>query len=186
MEEMYAAEPGYHAVQFYSDDAFLCDVVGDFLADGLRQSQPAIVVAAPDHRAAIAAELRARGVDVDECVAAGKLAMLDARETLSRFMINGMPEAARCKKTIGAQLRKLSGGQRNTVIRAYGEMVDVLWRDGNPDAAIRLEVLWNELAMTHSFALLCGYSQEHVSAPLSMRNVCSQHTHVLPRRVSLS
>jgi hypothetical protein len=112
--------------------------------------------------------------------------MLDAGEMVARFMIDSILDVARCKAVLGAQLRKLSGGHRTCVIRAFGEMVDVLWRAGNPDAAIRLEVLWNELAMTHSVALLCGYSQDHVGAPLSIRNVCDQHTHVLPRRASVS
>jgi len=42
-------------------------------------------------------------------------------------------------------------------IRAFGEMVDVLWSDGRKRAAIALEELWNDLARTRSFALLCGY-----------------------------
>jgi hypothetical protein len=37
-------------------------------------------------------------------------------------------------------------------------MVDLLWRGGQAEAAIRLEVLWNELASTRTFSLLCGYA----------------------------
>lgn len=187
MDQMaFAAEPGYHGVQFYSDDVFLCDVVTDFVAEGLGRSQPALVIATAEHRVAIATELRARGIDVDEHVAAGTLRLLDAHETLALFMVNGWPDPQKCKAAIGAILAEMSGGKRNRVVHAYGEMVDVLWREGHPDAAINLEVLWNELAMTHSFALLCGYSQAHVSGSLSIRNVCSQHTHVLPNRDALS
>lgn len=179
-------EPGYHGVQFYSDEEFLFGVVAAFLADGLQQGQPVMVIATSEHREAISGALRARGIDVEARLAQGTMVMLDADEMLARFMIDGMLDAARCKTVLGARLRTLSGGHRTCVVRAFGEMVDVLWRAGNPDAAIRLEVLWNELAMTHSVALLCGYSQEHVGAPLSVRNVSAQHTHVLPRRAPVS
>ncbi len=35
------------------------------------------------------------------------------------------------------------------IVRAYGEMVDLLWKDGNVDGAVQLEALWNELG-THA------------------------------------
>ena len=113
---------------------------------------------------------------------AGTLRLLDAEETLALFMVHGMPDGRRFKAAIGGVLAELAGAPRPRIVRAYGEMVDVLWRGGNSEAAIRLEVLWNELAMTHSFALLCGYSAAHVDTPLGIQSVCSQHTHVLPAR----
>ena len=110
--------------------------------------------------------------------------MLDAEETLALFMVNGIPDPSRFKAMIGAVIAELAGGPRPRIVRAYGEMVNLLWRDGNHDGAIRLEVLWNELAMSHNFALLCGYARAHVSA-LGVLNVCNQHTHVLPSRPAL-
>ena len=180
----FTAESGHHGVQFYADDAFLCDVVAGFLFEGLKTSRPAIVIATPAHRAMIADELKARAIDVDHCVRTGALHLLDAKETLARFMVNGMPDAGRFHAAIGPLLREAAGAPHPRMIRAYGEMVDVLWQAGNIDAAIHLEVIWNELAMTHNFALLCGYSEHHVPGPLSVQNVCNQHTHVLSARSS--
>jgi two-component system CheB/CheR fusion protein len=40
-------------------------------------------------------------------------------------------------------------------------MVALLWAEGNRDAAIRLEELWNDLARTETFALLCAYPISH-------------------------
>ena len=42
-------------------------------------------------------------------------------------------------------------------IAVFGEMVALLWADGNKEGAIRLERLWNDLAHTNSFALHCAY-----------------------------
>jgi hypothetical protein len=63
--------------------------------------------------------------------------------------------------------------------RACGEMVDVLWQDGLRAAAIRLEMHWNQLAMTHDFSLLCGYAMGSFYKDAGMRDVCAQHSHVI-------
>ena len=80
---MFCVEAGHHAVLFYSDDSFLSDVVVEFLFDGLKESRPAVVIATPAHRQAIADELAASGIDVDAAVRGGALKLLDAEETLS-------------------------------------------------------------------------------------------------------
>jgi hypothetical protein len=175
----FCAETGHHGVQFYVDDGFLSGVVARFLAEGLQRSRPALVIATPGHRAAITAQLAAAGIEVDACVRAGVLRILDAEETLAEVMVNGMPDPARFKAAIGAVLADLAGGPHPRIVRAYGEMVDALCRAGNREAAIQLEVLWNELALTCNFALLCGIHRSHITGK-SMLNVCNQHTHVLP------
>jgi hypothetical protein len=68
-------------------------------------------------------------------------------------------------------------------VRAYGEMVDVLWQRGERDAAIRLEEFWNDLARLQTFCLLCAYYIDHLdpaayAGPLEC--VCKVHTHLIP------
>jgi hypothetical protein len=70
-------------------------------------------------------------------------------------------------------------------VRAYGEMVDVLWQGGRRDAAIRLEEFWNNLAQLQTFSLLCAYHMDNLDAdsyrgPLDC--VCKVHTHVISAR----
>ena len=60
---------------------------------------------------------------------------------------------------------------------------DLLARQGNLEGAIRLEELWNELAETYTFSLLCAYSLERFSEDThdaALRAICNQHAHVLP------
>ena len=64
-------------------------------------------------------------------------------------------------------------------IRIYGQMVDILWQEGKRDLAIRLEVLWNQLANTQRFSLLCGYAIGPFYKDAQVRDVCAQHTHVI-------
>lgn len=105
--------------------------------------------------------------------------MEDAGETLASFMVEGMPDPLRFRNRLIPMIEQASRGRAKCVIRAYGEMVDVLWKDGQTAAAIRLETLWNQLAQTHAFSLLCGYSIGNFYKGASRDDICKQHTHVV-------
>jgi hypothetical protein len=169
----------FHAVRFYENKASLCRTVADFIGEGLTLGQPGLVIATPVHRDAILQELHSRGVDVDAFQAAEDLLFLDARQVLAAFMVDGMPDEALFTTHLPSALARLGRGRKDCTIRAYGEMVDVLWQDGCTAAAIRLEMLWNQLAMTHDFSLLCGYAMGSFYKDAGMREVCAQHSHVL-------
>jgi PAS domain S-box-containing protein len=147
-----------HVVQFYEDEAHLAVVVAEFLAAGLTAAQPVVVIATQPHRAAFMSCLRARGFDVDQLQADGGIICVDAREMLASFMTGTLPDEDRFKTAVGRLLQSSLRGRRSTAVRAYGEMVDLLWKDGNPSGAIRLEEFWNDLAARHSFSLLCAYA----------------------------
>ena len=170
----------HHAVQFYGCDDVLLQTVAGFLAGGLSAGQPAVVIATASHRAAILEELRHRLIDVTAARRIGDLVLLDANEVLATFMRDDLPDAGAFRYAVGGVLRQAIGGRTTATPRAYGEMVDVLWKRGNEEAAISLEVLWNELAATHRFELLCGYSiGNFYKQASSFERICEQHTHVM-------
>src|SRR5438128_2163667 len=103
---------------------------------------PAIVIATEKHRVAFVERLAASGADVDSAIAAGQLQLYDARETLAKFMVDGRPDPDRFETVVGSVVRTATLRAR---VSAYGEMVDVLWRDGQTSAALELEELWNGL-----------------------------------------
>jgi signal transduction histidine kinase/ActR/RegA family two-component response regulator len=171
-----------HTVQFYEHEDFLSETVTTFLAEGLRAGQPALVVATPAHRQAFTAGLSGQGFDIDQLSRKGELSFLDAREALSSFMTGSVPDGELFAIHVGSAIDRIQQG-RGHAVRVYGEMVDLLWRDDNPDAAIRLEGLWNDLAATRSFSLLCAYSmgnfhKETHAQPFEA--VCRAHTRVVP------
>jgi hypothetical protein len=176
----------FHAVRFYENRASLCRTVADFIGEGFALGQPGLMIATPEHRDTILIELCARRVDVDTLEAAGDLLLLDARESLSAFMLDGMPDADPFKIHISAAIDRLGHGRTDCTIRAYGEMVNVRWQDGLSAAAIRLEMFWNQLAMTHDFSLLCGYAMGNFYKDAGMREICGQHSHVIAAENSLT
>ena len=171
----------HHAVQFYSTDQSLIRTVAAFLAEGLFAGQPAVVVATPAHRVAIAEALMRRGANPQQALRSGDLIVLDAEATLDLFMVDGAPDPDLFEKNVGRLVEQALNGRDTVVVRAYGEMVDVLWKQGAADAAIQLEMLWNKLALKYSFALLCGYAMgSFYKQTQRLDEVIAQHTIVIP------
>jgi signal transduction histidine kinase len=172
-----------HAVQFYEDDDFLVTSVGDFLGSGLALGQEVVVVATAPHRQALHVHLEKRGFDVERAMLHGQLAMVDAHELLATFMVGDRPDAGRFLASLDTLFLTRGKSHLTPTVRVFGEMVDVLSRAGNHEGAVSLEWLWNELARSYRFSLLCAYSlrtfgnEEHTS---NLASICEAHAHVIP------
>jgi MEDS: MEthanogen/methylotroph, DcmR Sensory domain len=169
----------FHAVKFYENRESLCRIVAEFLGEGLILKQPALVIATPEHRDGILRELRYRHFDIEQVHETGDLLLLDASQELGQFMVDGMPDADRFNENAVRAIERLCAGRQDCTIRAYGEMVDVLWKAGQEIASIRLEMLWNKLAMTHKFSLLCGYAMGSFYKDTHLEEIHQQHSHVV-------
>jgi signal transduction histidine kinase len=172
-----------HAVQFYDDDRFLVTAVSDYAHAGLSASEPVVIIATPAHREAFVERLASLGIDAGGAERNETLTLLDARETLEGFMVDGLPDAGRFQSTVGALIQRRRHGFPDVRLRAYGEMVDLLWHEANQPAALRLEALWNQLAATHRFSLLCAYAMSRfhdASHAAGFGEICDQHADVRP------
>lgn len=166
-------------MQFYGTDASLFATVAGFLSEGLIAGQPAIIIATQTHRTSLLQYLSSRLIAVDEAQQAGELVLFDAEEMLSAFMVDGEPDGDRFEESVGAVIDRTLTRHQRSMLRAYGEMVDVLWQRGESEAAIKLEMLWNKLAVTRGFALLCGYSMgSFYKQTGAFQRIVEQHTHV--------
>jgi hypothetical protein len=169
----------FHSVRFYEDDLSLCRLAAEFLGDGLAAGQPGVVIATPSHKEGIERELTALSFDVARLQESGDLRFLDAEKTLATFMKQGMPDPDAFQRSVGGVLARAADGRPQAHVRAYGEMVDWLWKSGATAAAIRLEVLWNELGESRAFSLLCAYSMGSFYKYGAYEDICQQHTHVV-------
>lgn len=179
-----------HRVQFYEHDAALYRVVTEFFRAGQRSAEPLIVIATELHRQGLLADLASSGFDVERLRRTGQLTLLDAQKTLEGFMVAGLPDRDLFRAQIGGVIETVRATSGAGTIRAYGEMVDLLWRDGNAPAMIRLEELWNELGQPGPFgradgslALLCSYfisSPDDLTKAAAFAEICRTHAHVFP------
>ncbi|MEX0789218.1 MAG: MEDS domain-containing protein [Actinomycetota bacterium] len=168
-----------HLVEFYESDELLVDSVRDFFTPALQACAPVILVATAAHRAAIIDALEARGFDIEAARRQEEFVDLDAAETLSRFMVGNFPDPARFEQVVGELIRSVGKGSQE--LRIYGEMVALLWDEGNRNGALRLEELWNNLSRTQPFTLLCAYPLTSIdwgSDSAQFRGICSTHTSV--------
>jgi hypothetical protein len=162
-----------HIVHLYQETGPLAAAVAEYVAEGLRRGEAAIVIATPGHRAAISGKIESQP----------QLRLLDAEETLARFMANGMPQWRPFHEVIGGLIAELR--LQYPAVRAYGEMVDVLWQRGSREAAIRLEEYWNDLGRLQTFSLFCAYRMDPLDSRSyggPLESVCKVHTHLIPSR----
>lgn len=174
-----------HGVQFYSQDKFLLEELSEYIGNALRGQDAAIVVATDAHRNGLLQWLTVQGLDVAALIERGRLVLMDAAQLLATFMSDGWPNEDRFNEVVGGVITNAlacAGGEQPRVA-IFGEMVALLWADGKPDAAIRLEQLWNGLAQTKSFSLFCAYPissfNREQDAELLVK-VCNEHSAVIP------
>jgi hypothetical protein len=172
-----------HIAQTYQDDTFLLEALGHYVRAGLRRGEGVLLIMRKARWVTLVTQLDALGVDLPAAVERGQVRSYDADETLASLMKDGRPDHNAFRQMVGSVL----GGMRRHYrqIRAFGEMVDILWRDGRRDAAVELEKRWNELARVEPFALLCGYRVDpldRASYGGPFEDVCKSHTHVIPAR----
>jgi hypothetical protein len=173
-----------HAVYFYEEDAFLIDNVAHFVKKGLEQKETVIVVATAEHRHDLKNKLMDENLIGLLAPTGTNYWTLDASTTLSLFLLDGWPDERLFLKVIGQIIESATLG---APVRIYGEMVAVLWAEGNHRAAIRLEELWNLLAIRRDFSLLCGYPSSAFQGPdtvLAYQDMCACHSQITGGRAS--
>ena len=172
-----------HLVQMYGSDPLpLVRSAGRYLAEALSGSEGAVVIATAAHRDAFVAELEALGAHPARALADGRLVLLDAQETLASFMVDGQPNAVLFEAVIGPVLSAVHA-RFPAGVRAYGEMVGMLWEAGRFAAAIRLEDFWNALLRHGGIRLFCSYPIDVCGEGFTAADVhavLSTHTHVVP------
>ena len=171
--------PSDHSVQIYDTDEALLEALEDFVAGGFRQDECAVVIATPEHRIALQRRLATRGIDLWAAIARHQYIPLDAEATLLEFMRDGWPADrlfSFCSKNLLTRAR--ADGRR---VRAFGEMVAILWARGQAGAALRLEHLWHQLCHEQEFPLFCAYPRHSFrpDATVSLEEVCATHDRLL-------
>lgn len=169
-----------HIVQFYESDAALTDLVVAYLTAAVVGGDAVVAIATGEHLAAFTAGLTSEGIDVPAAVSSGALVLLDSASTLRAITIDGKPDGASFDAVVGETIRAAADAGRS--VRAYGEMVAVLWAEGNVAGALELEQLWNDLAARHPFSLFCAYPADLVADPglaHELAHVCHLHSAVV-------
>ncbi|HEY2630600.1 MAG TPA: MEDS domain-containing protein [Usitatibacter sp.] len=179
------AEPGEdgHIVQLYQDDEFYGEAISHFAAEGLVRGESIILVATKPHWKNISARLRAKGFDPERLFAQGQLTLLDADETLPKFMRGNEPDGGIFKPLARQTIAKARAGGKYPRVRWWGEMVNSLYVDGNPAGSNRLEQFFDQVAHEERVAIFCSFLMDKFDPAIydeAFGHVCGTHSHVIP------
>jgi hypothetical protein len=169
----------FHGVHFYTDERAWCRTVAEFLADGLRRHYALVAIVTPAHHVLILEHLLSLDVSLRDLLHTQALQLLDAGDTLGLFMRDDGPDADLFRRHMRAILQTAAESRSPARVRACGEMVDLLAQRGQREHAVRLEMLWNELAASADLSLLCGYNLRSFHKQIVPTDVLVQHTHML-------
>jgi hypothetical protein len=171
-----APAPCSHLLQFYADDDQLLDRLEEFVYFGLKGREACIIFATAAHLAELRTRLAARNVDAERAKNEGLLIELDAHAGLDLFMKDGSPDRERFGQATGELVTSARGNGRR--VRVFGEMVVILWNNGQHEAAVCLERLGNDLMLADDVTLLCAYpSHAHENDPSELiHDVYAAHT----------
>jgi hypothetical protein len=176
--------PGGHFVQVYdADERALTRNVARYVSEGLLHGDGVLVIATPEHGELIFREAFDSDAGLSEALSNHHLVFLDAQETLAEFMIAGHPDWNRFERVVLGAMRQVQPARNAEGLRAYGEMVGVLWKARQFAAAIRLEQLWNKLLERSSFSLYCAYAIDVFGEEFEVSKldgVLGTHTHLVP------
>jgi hypothetical protein len=178
------APSGRHLCQFYSDPTPLAESVAFFAGSALERGAPAVFIATPENTRRFLAAIEQKGVRIDRAQEAGQLVALDAAATLAQFMVDERPDWSRFSSCIGRVLGRTAAKGKGA-IRAYGEMVNLLWQAGNTQGAIELEEFWNRLLPFYPVTLFCAYRLDPLVWPSyesPLHEIGRTHTDVLATR----
>ena len=171
-----------HFVQFYETEVYLLDSLSAFIGTGLVTGDACIVIATKTHLEGLEERLEAKGLNIAAARSQGEYVSLDAVDTLSQLMVDGLPEPELFAEVVGSVIAQAVKSGR--YVRIFGELVALLWMEGNRSAAVCMEELWDDLhRKTHAFSLFCAYTMHSFDGEAygqQFAEICKLHSRVIP------
>lgn len=172
--------PGDHSVQIYVDSQSFLDALEGFASGGLRRGESVVVIATEKHRLALERKLARRGYNLEQAKRNNRLIVLDAAATLRQFVDDGRLDLEKFYDWTNGLISQVRGNGRP--VRAFGEMVALLWEQGAHEATLQLEAIWAELCERENLCVFCAYPRSSFTDAHrdSLQTICAHHARVIP------
>lgn len=169
--------PTDHLVQIYENDDVIMDALEGFSVSGINAGDAVIIIATKNRLERLNTKLLSLGYDLDTLIVTRQYIPLDANDTLKMFMKTGWPDETLFIQTVNSII-SLARGTNNRKVRAYDEMVAILWEQGHNGATVQLETLWHKFCSLETFCLFCAYPKSGFTQDpkASIEHICSTHT----------
>jgi hypothetical protein len=166
-----------HIVQLYESPDQLVNSLVEFAVAGFRAGESVVVIATSDRIRQLDERLRDIGFQPFALELRDQYITLDADQALYEFVFKGSPDKILFRLLASNLMKRAKRSGRK--VRAFGEMVSILWAQGNPDGALCLESLWSEYISSERFSLFCAYPNsvfEDLKASVTEVHVCQAHS----------
>jgi hypothetical protein len=170
--------PAEHVIQIYETDHIFLDALAGFVGSGINAGDSCIVILTKAHIEGLNERLREHGIHIQSLIDEDRYIPLDAAQTLSSFMVNGRVDKNLFLQNADVLMKRARKNNRS--VRACGEMVSLLWQQGNTSATLELEQLWEEYRIKEKFCIFCAYPKnifKTVDTPLV--HICSAHSKMI-------
>jgi DNA-binding NarL/FixJ family response regulator len=171
-----------HTVQFHANDSHFLDEVGKLVGATLRSGEQVVIVTSEATRDGVAQRLQARQLNLAMLAERGQYVAQDSALALSQVMHDGRPHKERLAEIVhGLDRLRLAAPNAPGRLTIFGDMTVALCRNGDFEAALEFERIWNELTRALPFFTVCSYPIdcfEHVEARNQFPNVCAEHSAV--------
>ena len=171
--------PCDHLVQVYENEKIFLDTLEGFAGTGFLANDSVVIIATSTHLDSLNARLRSQGFDLPALIESDQYIPINAEDLLSIFLVDDQIDEDIFNSFITDLVRRAK--KRNGKVRAFGEMVAILWEKGLSGATMQLENLWNQLHSKDQFTLFCAYPRNGFtkSANDSIDIICNQHARVI-------
>ncbi len=171
--------PNDHSVQVYESDKYFFDTLEGFVGSGFISGDSVVIIATPSHIELLNERLCNQGFDLEAMKSTDQYITLDANEVLSKFLVNNWPDEKLFNDVITQIISRAKKNDRK--VRAFGEMVALLWEQGHNGATVCLENLWHELHRKESFTIYCAYPKSGFTQEVnhSIDTICNTHSKVI-------
>ena len=171
-----------HAVHFHANESHFLDEVSHLVGATLRSGEQVVLVTSEATRIGVAQRLQARQLNLAVLAEREQYVATDSALALSQVMHDGRPDKERLAEIIhGLDRLRLAAPNGQGRLTIFGDMTVSLCRNGDFEAALALERIWNELTRALPFFTVCSYPIdcfEHAEARNQLPNVCAEHSAV--------
>src|SRR5260370_37610520 len=126
-----------HSVQFYDSHEVLIDRLCGVVCSGLLIGNSVLIVCTATHRPQLIKALERLDVDVRDYARKGRFAVFDTAEMLAMFMVDGTPDPALFRTSVGGLLldAQKAAKSKHQGLTVFEEPLAVLWEEGNKTGA---------------------------------------------------
>jgi DNA-binding NarL/FixJ family response regulator len=162
----------HHEIFFHSTDEVLVETLKRFIALHLVAGCPIVIALTKPHRESLLRSLREEEAPVRSAIQDGLCVWLDASEAPDSpvLYLDAVRRAVEAASTAARTRHRLA---------LCGEGAGRLWAEGKTHAALQVERLCNDLAMTYQLDVLCAYPSPQSLGECdkdALDTICMEHS----------